>query len=103
MIKVNYNFYQDYNEDQHFNKIFQKRLNKINNQYKNQLKINNLIEEFFVEIFCWTVIPKKLLLEIDQILNSHLKNYTIIDPCSGNSFHTFLFNNFCNKIGRAHV
>lgn len=93
---VNYDFYKEYINDELFNSIFQKRLIKVKNQYK-FMKINNLIEEYFVEIFCWTVIPKKLLFEIDFILNSHINNYTLIDLCSGNSFHTFLFNNFCNR------
>lgn len=93
---VNYDFYKEYINDELFNSIFQKRLIKVKNQYK-FMKINNLIEEYFVEIFCWTVIPKKLLFEIDFILNSQINNYTLIDLCSGNSFHTFLFNNFCNR------
>ena len=93
---VNYDFYKEYINDELFNNIFQKRLIKVKNQYK-FMEINNLIEEYFVEIFCWTVIPKKLLFEIDFILNSHVNNYTLIDLCSGNSFHTFLFNNFCNR------
>ena len=98
--KVNYDFYKEYIDDELFNNIFEKRLIKIENQYKHMhkfMKINNLIEEYFVEIFCWTVIPKKLLFEIDTILNSHINNYTLIDLCSGNSFHTFLFNNFCKR------
>lgn len=93
---IKYDFYKEYINDDLFNSIFQKRLTKVKNQYK-FMKINNLIEEYFVEIFCWTVIPKKLLFEIDFILNSHINNYTLIDLCSGNSFHTFLFNNFCNR------
>lgn len=93
---IKYDFYKEYINDELFNSIFQKRLTKVKNQYK-FMKINNLIEEYFVEIFCWTVIPKKLLFEIDFILNSHINNYTLIDLCSGNSFHTFLFNNFCNR------
>ena len=37
------------------------------------------------------------LIEINQILESYILNYTLIDPCSGNSFHTFIFNLIFNK------
>ena len=68
-----------------------------NNQYKicdDELRI---VQDYFVEIFSWSVIPKKLLFIINEILEDFISDYTLIDPCSGNSFHTFLFNEFCNK------
>ena len=33
---------------------------------------------------------------IKEIIDTD-NTYCILDPCSGNSFHTFLFNEFCNK------
>ena len=40
---------------------------------------------------------QKLLYKIREILETYINDYTLIDPCSGNSFHTFLFNEFCKK------
>ena len=98
---LEYTFYYQYNSSELFNNIFNKRKQNIllnnNSQYKkcdNELK---LVEEYFVEIFCWTVIPKDLLYNINEILESFINDYTLIDPCSGNSFHTFLFHEFCKK------
>ena len=99
LIKINYNFFEDYLDNNEFNIKFKHRLNKIKNQYQYQknLDVNNIIEDFFVEIFSWTVIPKNILFEIDGLLESYVCDYILIDPCSGNSFHTFLFNNFCHR------
>ena len=41
-------------------------------------------------------INKHTLNDISTVINKYLPNGTIIDPCSGNSFHTFLFNKFLN-------
>lgn len=97
IIKINYNFFEDYLDNIEFNKKFNKRLIKIKNQYQKYLKVDNIVEDFFVEIFCWTVIPKDILFEINGLLENYIHDYILIDPCSGNSFHTFLFNTFCNK------
>ena len=98
MIKINYSFYNDYIEDVIFKEKLQKRINKINNDIQNNyIPTNNVLEEFFVEIFSWTVIPKSLLHDIDTIVSAYTHNYVLIDPCSGNSFHTFLFNHFCKR------
>ena len=72
LIKINYNFFEDYLDNNEFNIKFNKRINKIKNQYKKFLKVDNIIEDFFVEIFCWTVIPKDLLYEINGILESYI-------------------------------
>ncbi len=101
MIKIEYSFYNDYNDNALFKKTLDKRIHKIKkdiqeNVPEKYININNIIEDYFVEIFSWSVLPKCLLLEIDMLIQNYTKNYTIIDPCSGNSFHTFLFNNFCN-------
>ena len=62
MIKVCYNFYNDYNEDDIFKERLQKRIHKIQNDiYTNHIPTKNILEDFFVEIFSWTVIPKKYL------------------------------------------
>ena len=55
-----------------------------------------MINEYFVEIFSWTVLDKKILTDIYNTIDKYQTNISIIDPCSGNSFHTFLFNNFLN-------
>ena len=98
MIKVDYDFYNEYVEDSYFNDIFQNRVCKVQNDINNQyIKTNNIIEDYFVEIFSWTVLPKSLLYEINTLIEGYILDYTVIDPCSGNSFHTFLFHHFCNK------
>ena len=98
--KLEYNFYYDYNNET-FNNIFNIRKQNIllntNSQYKECKDELKLIEEYFVEIFCWTALPKELLYKINEILETYINDYTLIDPCSGNSFHTFLFNEFCKK------
>ena len=99
--RLEYTFYKDYSYSEIFNDIFNKRKQNIllnnNNQYKNCEDENKLIEDYFVEIFCWTVLPKDLLITINELLESYINNYILIDPCSGNSFHTFLFHEFCKK------
>ena len=98
---LNYDFYKDYEINNNFNTIFKKRKQNIllnnNNQYKKCEDEETLINEYFVEIFSWSVLPKELLFTINDILEELVGDYTIFDPCSGNSFHTFLFNEFCNK------
>ena len=55
--KLEYNFYYDYNNET-FNNIFNIRKQNIllntNSQYKECKDELKLIEEYFVEIFCWT-------------------------------------------------
>ena len=98
---LKYDFYKDYENNNNFNDIFKKRKQNIllntNNQYKKCEDELKLINEYFVEIFSWSALPKDLLFMINDILEEFVGDYTMIDPCSGNSFHTFLFNEFCNK------
>ena len=94
---IQYNFFEDYLDNIDFNNKFNQRITKVRNQYKKFLNTENIIEDFFVEIFSWTVLPKDILFEINGVLESYIDNYILIDPCSGNSFHTFLFSIFCNK------
>ena len=70
------------------------RKNYIKNKYNFKLCDDELIKEYFVEIFSWSVINKYTLNDIDTFISKYVPNGTIIDPCSGNSFHTFLFNKF---------
>lgn len=98
MIIVDYTFYEEYMEDIVFKNIFESRLNKIQKDIQiSYMPTSNLLEDYFVEIFSWTVLPRFLLYEIDLLVSSYIPNYVLIDPCSGNSFHTFLFHHFCNK------
>ena len=93
---IKYNFYNDYLYSNDFLEIFNKRKKYIKNKYNFKLCDDELIKEYFVEIFSWTVINKHTLNDINTVINKYLPNGTIIDPCSGNSFHTFLFNKFLN-------
>ena len=92
---INYDFYNQYLENNHFREIFEKRFKYIKSKYihnKTNTK-EKIIQDYFVEIFSWSVIPKDLLLH----LSNFLKNYNIkciLDPCCGNAFHSFLFEKF---------
>ena len=70
------------------------RIDKIKDiYYLSSLSREDIIKEYFVEIFSWTVLPKKLLEEFGILFKKYNLN-GIIDPCCGNAFHTFLFKNF---------
>ena len=94
---VPYNFYEDYLHNYKFQELFNKRKKMIKDRYSLHHSDDELVKEYFVEIFSWSVIPYNLLLEISKLLDNHKFSNRIIDPCSGNSFHTFIFNEFCNK------
>lgn len=97
-INIDYTFFNDYIDNPYFNNCLNQRIKKVDNDnHINSYKTNNIINDCFVKIFSCTVIPKNLLFHIDSIIHSHVPNYTLIDPCSGNSFHTFLFSIFCNR------
>ena len=102
-IKIKHDFYQDYLSSVNFSKIFDIRKKYIRDKFSFLGSDEELITEYFVEIFSWTVIPKNILLEIDEILadtdilSNNGKKLTLIDPCSGNSFHSFLFQEFCER------
>ena len=97
MIVINYNFYEEYLENEEFSKMFQIRKSYVKNKDRLKYSDDELIKERFVEIFSWTVIKRNLLFEINKIIGEIVPNGIIIDPCSGNSFHTFLFKTFCNR------
>jgi hypothetical protein len=98
-INVTYDFYNDYinnrnsinNSNKSFSDILTKRINDVKHKYfiKNKSD-NDIIKDYFVEIFSWSVLTPQVL----SILDKHIKNYnfnSIIDPCCGNAFHTYLF------------
>ena len=97
--KITYDFYKSYDEIKDFKKIFEKRKKYI----KDKLCIlccleDELLSDYFVEIFSWSVMDKAIMDKIkEDIINNYvlkLEDITIVDPCSGNSFHTFLFNKY---------
>lgn len=107
---IKYNFYLDYLDNSKFSEIFEMRKKYIREKYLFKGNEEDLIEEYFVEIFSWTVIPKSILFDINKIIknienseqqddsnNKFSLEYTVFDPCCGNSFHAFLFDKFCNR------
>ena len=95
IINVNKNFYEKYIQlNNNFSNIMDIRINNIIDEFriKNMSK-EKIIDEYFVEIFSWTVLPYSLLLEISNIIIDNNCN-TLLDPCCGNAFHTYLFETF---------
>ena len=96
---IEYDFYKCYYRLGGFNRILEER----KRYYTDKLRFlgifncpeKDLLNEFFVEIFSWTVMDKTILDRIKQDImdnyTSELHELTIVDPCSGSSFHTFLF------------
>jgi hypothetical protein len=93
-ISIEYDFYKSYIWNKKFKTILKKRMIYIKNKYDLDLTNDELIKEYFVEIFSWSVIPLELLIEIDILLITNNIN-TVLDPCCGNAFHTSLFDIFC--------
>ncbi len=105
-----------------FKRDFTKKLSIRKEYIKNKHNLLNfsdeeLIKEYFVEIFSWTVMDKYILNDIKKVIDDifcsskldkdydedddniitqikKLNNITILDPCSGNSFHTYLFHKY---------
>ena len=95
--KIDYNFYNEYLTNNNFKEKFNIRLNEIKKRWNLKLEEVELVQEYFVEIFSWTVIPKDILLSIhNNIKNKNSNIEGIIDPCCGNSFHSYLFTEFCD-------
>ena len=92
-IPVKYDFYQEYIGHNHFKEKFGKRIEYIKDKYALDLADNDIIKNYFVEIFSWCVIPRELLFTIREYLKVVNVNY-LLDPCCGNAFHTFLFDTF---------
>lgn len=95
--KIDYNFYNEYLTNSNFKQKFNIRLNEIKNRFNLKLEEIDLVQEYFVEIFSWTVIPKDILILLHKNIKNKNSNIEgIIDPCCGNSFHSYLFTEFCN-------
>ena len=98
---LSYNFYTCYYDIEGFRLILEKRKDYIANKFR-FLEIfdcleKDLLNEFFVEIFSWTVMDKPIMNKLRQdIVNNYtmkLQDLTVVDPCSGNSFHIFYLTN----------
>ena len=101
--QVKQEFYRDYISNQTFKSKFKerylyiKRNMYIKRKYELKLPVEEIIKEYFVEIFSYIVIPYDILLIIADYLKTMDIKY-VIDPCCGNAFHTFLFNEFTDFI-----
>ena len=96
-IKVDYCFYKEYiqlNSD--FEIKMKRRIQDIRNNfsYKDSEKLDEetLIKEYFVEVFSWSVLPYDGLKTIYDIISKYCRY--LLDPCCGNSFHSYLFSTF---------
>lgn len=98
IVDIRYDFYKDYLEKPRFQSMFTNRTQSLKNTHNLPDSSDEyIVKNYFVELFSWTVFPIDLLHSIDQLLYKNIPNYTIIDPCSGSSFHGALFQNFCNR------
>ena len=95
IVSVNKNFYEKYIQlNNNFSKTMDIRIKNIIDEFKiKNTEKEKIIDEYFVEIFSWTVLPYSLLLEISNIIINNNCNI-ILDPCCGNAFHTYLFETF---------
>lgn len=92
-MEVSYDFYKDYNNKDIEERI-QKRIENIRTKYFIKNISNDFIEEYFVEIFSWSV-PTKLVLDKIGRYISFYSLSGVVDPCCGNAFHTYLFKTYC--------
>jgi len=94
--KITHQFFHDFYEIRDFKTKLDIRIKDIIK--RNFLKTNNtefMINEYFVEIFSWSIFTKEILERLDKLIFiNNIKG--IIDPCCGNAFHTYLFNQFLN-------
>ena len=94
---ISYDFYKEYTDSSiKFKEKLDERIDTIKKRTECSSPIlfdkNNIIKEYFVEIFSWSVLSKKVLNDIFYIIKDECS--TIVDPCCGNGFHTYLFENF---------
>ena len=94
---ITYDFYKEYTDSSiKFKEKLDERIDTIKKRTECSSPIlfdkNNFIKEYFVEIFSWSVLSKKVLNDIFYIIKDECS--TIVDPCCGNGFHTYLFENF---------
>ena len=96
-INIPYNFYEPYLTNNNFLKKFNIRLDEISKRFNLQkLNLTNdeIIKEYFVEIFSWSVFNKTVLTKLNSYFSNKIT--TVLDPCCGNAFHTFLLKEFLN-------
>ena len=93
-IDIKYDFYKDYIKNNYFKDKLHNRIEYIKNKFNENGSFDSIIICYFVEIFSWSVLPQELLFTISDYLCDNNVKY-IVDPCCGNSFHTFLFEHFC--------
>lgn len=92
-MNVSYNFYQDYLK---LKPDFQDKMKqRILDIHKKYYLDEVLVEDYFVEIFSWSVFPPELLQKLTKIVEANGCD-TILDPAAGNAFHTYLFEEFTN-------
>ena len=92
MFHISYDFYKEF-DNKILNKQLEIRINDIKIRYFNKNDNKNIIEEYFVELFSWSVFSKSILDKFNIIFNNYAIN-SVIDPCCGNGFHTFLIKTY---------
>ena len=68
---IEYDFFKNYISHTYFRYKLKQRMKYIKNKYSPNICDNELIKEYFVEIFSWSVIPQELLLEIARFLRKN--------------------------------
>ena len=92
-VGVSYNFYEEYIDNLNFKTKLNERTLELKKRYliDKNMPLNRFIQNYFVEVFSWSILTKDVLsLITNVILNNNLTG--VIDPCCGNGFHTYLFN-----------
>ena len=93
METISYNFYEDYTQlNPNFTIKMNQRIDDIKEKYIIKLSNEDVIKDYFVELFSWTIFPYNILQNIYEIIKD--KCDILLDPCCGNSFHTYLFETF---------
>ena len=90
---ISYDFYEKYLGSNVFREKFESRLAYIKQKYSLDMTEDEMIKEYFVEIFSWSVLNRSTLLELVKFVRERGIRY-MIDPCCGNGFHNFLFENY---------
>ena len=99
---IKYDFFKEYiahdkkENKNNFELKLKVRFSKIKNLYLvSSWSEEQILQEYFVEIFCWSVFPLNILHDISNILKKNGID-GIIDPCCGNGFHSYLFREYLN-------
>ena len=87
---IDYTFYKIYTTNTDFLKKLVNRIQNLKTQFKLSGKTNDeIVAQYFVELFSWSVFTPRVLYILDELFNNH-KITQVLDPCAGNAFHTFL-------------